>query len=89
MENRKLMKLYDFRSLKLPEKLLELTVDTERLDKAVAETAGRFLTIEMTDGGIKEGDFVVVETVPADEGDNGADYRDRAEIVPGHIQVNI
>lgn len=89
MENRKLMKLYDFRSLKLPEKLLEITVDTERLDKAVAEAAGRFLTIEMTDGGIKEGDFVVVETAPADEGDNGADYRDRAEIVPGHIQVNI
>jgi len=42
-----------------------------------------------TDGGIKEGDFVVVETAPADEGDNGADYRDRAEIVPGHIQVNV
>lgn len=54
-------KLYDFRRVPVPEKLLELKVSQKAVDQELAGTADRFLTIEPVEDEITEGDIVAVE----------------------------
>lgn len=54
-------KLYDFRQVSIPEKLLELKVSQKAVDQELAGTADRFLTIEPVEDEITTGDIVAVE----------------------------
>ena len=54
-------KLFDFRQISVPEKLLELKVSQEAVDRELAGTADRFMTIEPVEDEITTGDIVAVE----------------------------
>ncbi len=63
-------RLYDFRQVAVPEKLLELKVSQAAVDRELNAAADRFLTIEPVDDAITTGDIVAAE-VPDETEESG------------------
>lgn len=89
MDKSKLLELCDFRTLPVPEKLLELRVPTASVEQDVQTVATRFLTIEPVKDAVQMGDFVVLTPdAPLDIGDI-TDYRAFAQANQGEVQINV
>lgn len=61
MEDEKVLELYDFRRVPVPDKLLEIKVSREELDRQVWDIAKRALTIGRAADGARAGDLVLVQ----------------------------
>ncbi|MBP3478643.1 MAG: hypothetical protein J6K03_04060, partial [Oscillospiraceae bacterium] len=63
-------KLYDFKSVSIPEALLKATVTHEEIMDELRQTAERFTTIAPASDGISNGDIVVLE-IPDEQSPDG------------------
>lgn len=63
-------KLYDFKSVTIPEALLKATVTHEEIMDELRQTAERFTTIAPASDGISNGDIVVLE-IPDEQSPDG------------------
>lgn len=68
MEEKKIQKLYDFRQVRVPEKLLEIPLEEHLLAEELSKVSVRFLTIEPAYDAVRPGDIVTIrpEAAPQD-----------------------
>ena len=62
----KVLKLYDYTTCVLPDKLFEIKIPQKKIDDKIEKAAEHFLTIEEQEGAIKTGDIVAVKIASAD-----------------------
>ena len=62
----KVLKLYDYTTCVLPEKLFEIKIPQKKIDEKIEKAAEHFLTIEEQKGAIETVDIVAVKIVSAD-----------------------
>lgn len=61
MEQAKILKLYDFRELAIPEKLLQIRVPKKEVEEAMMQAAKRTTQILPVEGPVQKGDIVIAD----------------------------